>query len=278
MKPRLALYGMGLLCPLLLSAAPPVVVEPDSVECHFALPPPTGEEGEKAEKAAAPFILRLHVSPDKASRLSLHRTNDLPPVPLVGKDGRGNILIGRFREWEECFDARRDCHIMVYEFSSLPQGGSLTVDTELSLPVMGKDIRHRPVALPAEGKENGLITAGGYNFRIIPIPPNEESEHAGERLLTIEYEYSPEISLLELTDARGVPLVHKLVDGNRDDEKKLIRDTYLLKTKGARIFLTLSTYPTFRLLRVPASFRLSLHDAEALGKPKKEACTPGKTW
>lgn len=276
MNLRLILCGVGLLCPPLLSATSPVTVEPDSVECRFALPPtPTGEKG---GKTAAPFTLRLHATASKGYRLRLHRPTDLPPVPLVGRDSRGNILLGRFREWEECFDARQNCHIMVYEFSSLPQGGALTIDTELSLPIMGKDIRHRPIALPLETGKTSSVAIGGHEFLITSAPSDEETKRAGEQLLTIEYAYSPEIALLELTNARGLPLTHKLIDGERDDEKKRLRETYLLKTKDRRVFLTLSTYPTFQLCRVPVRFRINLHTVEALEKPKKEACQPDKTW
>ncbi len=182
-------------------------------------------------------------------------------------DGQGQPLIGRFREWEECFDSRHGCQIMVYDFDSLPQGGSLSLHAELVLPVMGKDIHHRPVPLPAEG--DGCVMAGGYLFRITPAATDGEAAQAGERVLNIEYEDFPDMASLELTDAEGTPLVHKVVDGDRDEKAHLVRDTYLVKSRSTKMFLTLSTYPTFRLLRVPVHFRINISTASSSPVRKK---------
>lgn len=148
---------------------------------------------------------------------------------------------------------------MVYDFDSLPQGGSLTLHSELVLPVMGKDIRHRPVPLSSEG--DGRIMAGGHLFLITPVATDEETVQAGERVLNIEYEDFPDMASLELTDAEGTPLVHKVVDGDRDEKEHLVRDTYLVKSRSTKIFLTVSTHPTFRLLRIPVNFRINLGTA-----------------
>jgi len=103
--------------------------------------------------------------------------------------------------------------------------------------------------------------AGGHLFRITPGTTDEESAQAGEHVLNIEYEDFPDMASLELTDAEGTPLVHKVVDGDRDEKAHFVRDTYLVKSRSTKMFLTLSTHPTFQLLRIPVSFRINISTA-----------------
>lgn len=224
-----------------------------SIECLY--PEPSELSGDEKPVLCT---VRLHLTPSKGLLLWTRRNRDVPPVPLVGKDEEGNLLIGLFREWEACFDSGEGCWIMVYDFYERPHGKWLAFDTEIRVPVSRGTQKHDPVSfLPTE---SATLSIAGKQFAINPVEGDDV-------VFDLEYDTDPDIASIAILDAKGNPLKSRIIEGEYNEEKERSIATYCLASKGGKASLSLETFLPCETVPAKVRFKIGIGGA---APPEKE--------
>ena len=218
-------------CTALASEAslPQVVkASPQSVECFYQ---PEGENPTRCR-------VRLHLTP--AEGYSIQMT--APELPLVGRDGKGNLMFGVFREWEICFgDVKNtNCVIAVYDFRAMPKGGQIRFGTRVDIPVTCGEQQHKDVQFSPT--ESGTLSVNGIDFHITPSDGNDADPD--NTAFTVEYDSAKKANLAGITicESKGKPLPVNIVEGVYHENEKKVRATYVLSSKHSSLLFRLATY------------------------------------
>lgn len=233
----------------------PVTAEPDSIECHFA----------PADASAAPCTLRLHLVP--AAGIDIFTRDDSPgATPLQCLDGEGNLLLGRFREWESCYDSTGHCLTMVFDLFTRPKGSSLSVDTQIPIKIVRQ--AGKPEIAAFDPGRDAELTVAGHPLHIIPNEASAEAKRAGQISFTIEYDDEATVRDLILCTASGKPLTYRVVDDGTAQSKGRSRVTYLIHPGKGGIHLALTPAPTTDTVSVPVRFRAAIGSLDVPGTGK----------
>ena len=216
-----------------------VKVSPQSVEFFF---PATN-----AEKVLC--SVRLHITPSEGYSIR----QDAHLRELEAADGKGNSMKGTFREWEHCYDANEDtpCIIAVYDFPSRPQGGSMSCDTLLSIPLSCGEIEHTPVVFHP-GKDE-KFTINGHEFTITPSSAN--AEDPDNIAFILEYENAPDIAAITICDNEGTPLESNIIEGICHENSNKVSATYVFSSKFEELQFRLSTHKPQGEAYAPVKFK-----------------------
>ena len=207
--------------------APRVVnISPQSVEFFF---PATD-----TEKVLC--TVRLHITPSEGYSIR----QNTPPQELSATDAAGNNMKGNFREWEHCYDADEEkrCIIAVYDFPTRPQGGSMSCDTMLSIPLSCGEIEHAPTTFHPGSEEK--LTINGHEFSLTPSSANDEDPD--NTAFILEYENAPDIAAITICDKEGVPLESNIIEGACLENSNRVSATYVLSSKHEELQFRLSTH------------------------------------
>ena len=223
------------------SALPQVVkASPQSVECFYQ---PEGESPTRCR-------VRLHLTP--AEGYSIQMT--APELPLVGRDGKGNLMFGTFREWEICFGdiKNTNCVIAVYDFRAMPKGGLIRFSTKVDIPVTCGEQQHADVKFCPT--ESDTLTVNGIDFRIIPSGANDDDPD--NTAFDIEYNFANKADIAGITicDSQGKPLPVNIVEGIYQENEKKVRATYVLSSKHSSLRFRLETYKPVGSAEVTVKF------------------------
>ena len=148
--------------------SPLIKAELDSIECNFA-----------PQEQQPPCTIRIHLLPQKGISITPTTAGDSPHEPLQCMDGTGRLLLGTFREWEHCYDGNDACYTAVYDFFTVPQGSTITVDTHISVPITRPEAE--PVLSPLPKKPPLFL-------RSSPAIPgtNQNHRHSPKQMGTID--------------------------------------------------------------------------------------------
>ena len=208
----------------------------------------------EAAPTVAPFTVRLHVTPSKGAQLWVHEDMTSTPPDITATDAEGNQLVGKFREWEECFDSKDDCHIMVYDFATLPAGGEVIFDTELEIPVTpGIEKNEAPEFKTTEKNE---LNIAGIAFTIEPL---ERSSKTPEQLpLLISYTNADRIAEIIVCDDKGNHLKSKIVEGDYDPATDKTSALHVVSYKKDKAKLAVRTYKPVIKVKSTVKFKASI--------------------
>lgn len=200
---------MKFLAPILLLAGavcadePSVKISPQSVECFYDIP--------KDSDMPVACRVRLHATPSKGAMLWVQEGQQIPDIAAT--DAKGNVMTGSFREWEVCYDGNKSgCHILVFDFATLPEGDTIIFDTELELPVTPGIQRHEAPSFSTT--EKTTCTIGGHQVEIEPLPKSEDAPR--ELALRITYDKAQEVPEIIICDDEGWHLESQIVHGEYD--------------------------------------------------------------
>lgn len=239
---------------------PQVKAELDSIECHFA-----------PQEQQPPCTIRIHLLPQKGISISPTKTGDSPHEPLQCMDGKGHLLLGTFREWEHCYDENGACSTAVYDFFTVPQGSTITVDTHISVPITRPEAK-TPI-IPFSPKEKKQLEIAGRVITIEPIEPTPEAKHAAQTTFAIIYDHPDTKKLLRLCDTKGTPLQYqeriKTTDTAQDRWGQSTRVVYILDSAKRSPQTAITIVPTATIERVPLRFRASIGELD-----EKDGSTP----
>lgn len=231
------------------TAFPKIKAELDSIECHFA-----------PQEQQPPCTVRIHLLPEKGLSITPAKAGDSPHEPLQCLDGKGNLLLGTFREWEHCYDGNDACYTAVYDFFTAPQGSSITVDTHISVPITRAEEK-APIVLFSP-KEKKQLEIAGRVITIDPIATTPEAKHAAQTTFAIIYDHPDTKKLLRLCDTKGKPLPYqariKTTDTAPDGQAQATRVVYILDAAKRTPQTAITTIPTATIERVPVRFRASI--------------------
>lgn len=241
-----------LIAPVLASAliadtAPTVKVSPQSVECHYAV------EAAPNEPAPVRCTVRLHVTPSKGAKLWIQ--GDEPMPDLEGVDGAGNKMVGKFRDWELCFDSGdAHCHILVYDFTQLPAGDALNFDTTLDIPVTPGVKKHEAPTFSTKQKTNCTIAE-----HQVEIEPLERSAAAPDELvLRITYTDAAKVPEIIICDDEGYHLKSTLIDADINEATGKTTAVYVQKYTKKEGKIALRTYQPRIHVKSPVKFNASI--------------------
>lgn len=222
--------------PLLVSAvqadsSPSVKISPQSVECHYTA------ECTPDTPAPAKCTVRLHVTPSQGTTLWTEHDSPMPDIEAT--DGAGNKMVGKFRDWELCFDAKdAHCHILVYDFAQLPAGDTLNFDTTLDIPVTPGVQRHEAPTFSTTQKTQ--CTIAGHQVEIEPL---ERSAAAPDELvLRITYTEAEKVPQIIICDDEGYHLKSALIDADVNEETGKTTAVYVQKYTKKEGKIALRTY------------------------------------
>lgn len=197
--------------------------------------------------------VRLHLTPADGYTIRQESTQQ----ELTATDGAGNEMRGTFREWEICFDSDegKRCIIAVYDFPTRPQGGSLSCDTSLSVPLSCGEIVHTPAEFtPAEAC---TISVNGHTFSVLPSAAN--AEDPDNTAFVLEYENAPDIAAICICDAEGTPLETNIVEGLSLEGSNKVSATYVVANgKHEKLGLRLTTHKPQGYAHAPVRFRATI--------------------
>lgn len=229
-----------------LAAASLIRAEPQSIECFYP------RDNQRPEQGILCSV-RLHLRASKGINLWMHRTQDVPPAPLVGTDAHGNIMAGSFREWETCYEASDNCGIIVFDFYARPQGEWLAFETELEIPITRGTEEQASAAFNMT--EATTLTIAGKEFRISPDTEAGDAEHP---VLEMEYKASPDIADIGFLDDKGRKITASITDGSYDEGKGSRRAIYILDYKKDKAKISIHLYKPREIIRVPIHFKISI--------------------
>lgn len=237
---------MKLLAPIFLLATvatasePSVKVSPQSVECHY-------------EPATVACTVRLHVTPSKGAMLWVH--DGQPIADISATDGNGKTMVGKFREWESCFDDRKNgCHIMVFDFGALPTGGSINFDTELELPVTPGIQRHEAPTFSTT--EKTACNIAGHQVEIEPLPKTDSAP--GELALRITYDKAQDVPEIIVCEDDGDHLKSNIVYADYDPATGKTTAVYVQKYTKKQGKLALRTYKPCVRVKGKVNFKATI--------------------
>ena len=202
----------------------------------------------------APFTVRLHATPSKGALLWVHEDSTTTLPDITATDAEGNQMIGKFREWEECFDSKDDCHIMVYDFASLPAGGEVIFDTVLEIPVTPGIAKNE--APEFKTTEKSELSIAGITFT---IEPQKRSDKTPEQLaLLISYTHADRIAEIIICDDKGNHLKSKIVEGDFDPATDKTSALHVVSYKKDKAKLAVRTYKPVVKVKAPVKFKAGI--------------------
>ena len=229
--------------------SPLIKAELDSIECNFA-----------PQEQQSPCTIRIHLLPQKGISITPTKAGDSPHEPLQCMDGKGRLLLGTFREWEHCYDGNDACYTAVYDFFTVPQGSTITVDTHISVPITRPEAK-API-IPFSPKEKKQLEISGRVITIEPIETTPEAKHAAQTTFAIVYDHPDTKKLLKLCDTKGAPLQYqeriKTTDTAQNRWGQSTRVVYILDAAKRSPQTAITIIPTATTERVPLRFRASI--------------------
>lgn len=246
-----------LILPLLLAgsawatevaAKPVLTAEMDSIECNFA-----PQEGQP------PCTVRIHLVPEPGISIVSEEQGDANLMPLQCVDGRGNLLLGTLREWEDCYDGNDDCRTAVYDFFAAPQGSSITFDTHLPVPTIRK--QEKPLIVPFSPTTKAELEVDGHVLRVEPRTPSAEAKHALQVAFDIVYDHPDSIKLFRLCTPEGAPIHARAKVYDKDKagiSPDSARVTYIMYADNQELKLAITPRPICRIEQVPFRVRVSI--------------------
>ncbi len=244
----------GLLHAAEKSTQPIIKAELDSIECHF------GDNN----NTTPPCTIRIHLLPDKGVSIAPQKEGDIPHAPLQCIDGEGNLMLGTFRGWEDCYDGSDDCHTIAYDFFSTPKGNSITADAHIPVPVKQKKEIKSPVTFSPTTQTS--INVAGHELHIEPREASKEAKHASQIAFDIVYDHPSTPKLMKLCSASGETLRYRAII--LDKKKAGInlgdhpRITYILQSDKKPLLLGISPAPITTIEHVPVRFRATIGTLE----------------
>lgn len=231
---RNLLFSIPILASALYAdSAHSVKISPQSIECHYLAEPTANNQN------PVRCTVRLHATPSKGA--TLWTQSDSPMPDLEATDGAGNKMIGKFRDWELCFDAKdAHCHILVYDFTCLPSGDALNFDTTLEIPVTPGIQRHEAPTFSTSQKTQCFIA--GHQVEIEPL--ERSSAAPDELVLRINYTDASKVSQIIICDDEGYHLKSTLIDADINEETGKTSAVYVQKYSKKEGKIALRTYQT----------------------------------
>lgn len=218
-----------LLSPALLATSP-VKASPQSIEFFYP---------DEEDEYSVLCTVRLHLTPATGYTIWPGADENTDFRELIAKDGAGNTLHGKFRDMEVCYDADGDegCLIAVYDFNVRPQGGSISFDSLIDVPVTCGTINYEPVVFsPTEHCE---ISIGEHTFRVVPSDGNAtDPDNTAFELI---YEDKPGIAEIKISGEDDSPLNINIVEGAYDEEKSIMHANYVIRSKHSKLKFSLQT-------------------------------------
>lgn len=227
-----------------------VKISPQSVECHYT-------EASHNPQSSVPTTLctvRLHATPSKGALLCVHDDSHADLPDIQAKDAVGNALVGKFREWEHCFDSKDECHIMVYDFTARPEGGEIIFDTEIEVPVMPGIQKNE--APNFKTTEKSRITIADIPFTI--EPQNKDPEKPEQLPLLITYTNAAQVAEIIICDDKGNHLKSQIVQGDFDSATGTTSAIYVVSYKKENAKLAVRTFKPVEKVKVPVKFKASI--------------------
>ena len=235
-----------------------ITAELDSIECHFA-----------PQEQQPPCTIRIHLMPEKGIVITPIAAGDTPHEPLQCVDGKGNLLLGAFREWEHCYDGSDACHTAVYDFFTAPQGSDITVDSHISVPITRE--QDKAPLVPFSPKENKQLEVAGHKVTIEPIADTPETKHAAQIAFAITYDHPDAKKRLRLCDTNGKAVQYqariKAISKSQTGWEQATRVVYFLDSHKKTPQLALTTVPATSVERVPVHFRASIGALDEAPQP-----------
>lgn len=229
--------------PLAAQQAETVKVSPQSIE--FFLP----AEGQKTDRL---LTVRLHMTPNEGYSI---RTDCEPQQSLECTDAKGNKLQGKFREWEMCFNSTDSaCRIAVYDFAALPQGGKITFDTTMEVPITCGYLEHEPVSFDPHKVRK--VKLADTVFYTTPSAANESDPD--NTAFTLEYTRDTSIVQIGIGDAANNPLDARIVDTGYNETDNLMYTTFALHGKHTALTLNLRTRKQKETAKAAVKFRATI--------------------
>lgn len=218
-------------------------VSPQSIE--FFLP----AEGQKADKL---LTVRLHLTPSEGYSI---RTDCEPQQSLECTDAKGNKLQGKFREWEMCFNSTDSaCRIAVYDFAALPQGGKITFDTTMEVPITCGYLEHEPV--PFDPHKVRKVKHPHTTFYTTPSAANENDPD--NTAFTLEYPAGADIVHIGIGDANNTLLETQIVDTGYNETDNRLYTTFALHGKHTALTLHLKTHKPQGTAKATVTFQATI--------------------
>lgn len=239
----------AVLLPLVFAEAsadtdPSLKISPQSIECHYS--------SSGTEQNTTRCTVRLHVTTSKGA---IFRTQDCTPaLKLAATDGNGNSLEGQFREWEICFDSKEDCHILVFDFNKLPEGGTLKFDTTLELPVTPGIQKHEAPSFSTKSKTECTIAE-----HKVEIEPLEKSQAAPDELvLRVTYTGASHVPEIIICDDEGYHLKSNIIDADHDTATDTTTAVYVQKYTKKTGKIALRTYKPTIPVKASVKFQATI--------------------
>lgn len=226
---KLFLAAGLLLAPTVLADGP-VKASPQSIEFFYP---------DEEDEYSILCTVRLHLTPDDGYTIWPGANEDTAFRDLVGTDGAGNTLQGKFREMEVCYDADGDegCLVAVYDFNKRPEGGSVSFDTLIDVPVTCGTIHYAPVEFSPN--EHCEISIAEHTFRVIPSDGNAtDPDNTAFELI---YENKPGIADIFIAGTNGNHLSVNIVEGAYDEEQNILHANYVIDDKHTKLLFCLRT-------------------------------------
>lgn len=234
-------------------AKPLLEAELDSIECHFA---PQADQ--------VPCTVRIHLKPAKGVSIAPQHEVEAHHAPLHCVDGEGNLLLGTFRGWEDCYDSNDHCYTIAYDFYTTPKGSSISTDTHIPIPLKRSDIQ--PIIVSFSPKEKKKLDIAGHQLEIEPREATKEAKRAAQVSFDIVYAHADSLKLIRLCTASGEVLKYRALI--RDTQKAGIhigeqpRVTYIIPTDKATLHLAITPVPHTSVEQIPLRFRASIGSLE----------------
>lgn len=216
---------------------PSVKVSPQSIECHYMQQEPQSQQTNTPR-----CTVRLHATPSKGTLIETTENTAIPPITAT--DGKGNVMTGQFREWETCYDSKDNCQILVFDFTSLPSGGSLSFDTQIEIPVKPGIQKHEAPSFSTTEKSN--LSVAGHNITIEPL--EKSSVAPDELVLRITYNAASQVPEIIICDDEGYHLKSNIIDADYDSTTDQTTAVYVQKyTKKTGKFALRTYQPTINI-------------------------------
>lgn len=230
---KLLLSAVCILSSILPSTAdtlPSVKVSPQSVECHYT------EQNLPEGMTPVRCTVRLHATPSKGA--ALWTQGEHPIANIEATDANGNKMVGKFRDWEICFDSKDNCQILVFDFEQLPQGGALIFDTQIELPVTHGVQKHE--APDFSTKQVTEFDVAGHHVIVEPL--EKSSAAPDELVLRISYNDATNVPEIIVCDDEGYHLKSNIIDADYDPQTGRTTAVYVQKYTKKSGKIALRTY------------------------------------
>ncbi len=218
------------ITPCVANTLPSVKVSPQSVECHYTTH--TSAEGAPPVRCT----VRLHATPSKGATFWTQGEHSIADIEAT--DAAGNKMIGKFRDWEICFDSNDNCQILVFDFEQLPQGGALIFDTQIELPVTQGVQKHE--APDFSTKQTTEFTVAGHHVIVEPL--EKSSAAPDELVLRISYNDASNVPEIIVCDDEGYHLKSNIIDADYDPQTGRTTAVYVQKYTKKSGKIALRTY------------------------------------